>query len=74
MSGSSSSSPVMARCTQSVGVPSTRMNPSGISVARMGLSRVRELLAPLRSRSGATTVTRPTWPSDWASMRMPGAW
>ena len=56
-SGSRSKSPVMARWTQSVGVPFTRMEPRSVRIARRGMSSVKELLAPLRSRSGATTAT-----------------
>src|ERR1700754_730774 len=41
--------------------------------ARMGASRVSELLAPERSRSGATTVTVPNSARRSASTWMPGA-
>ncbi len=50
--------PDSARCTQSVGVPATLQIPlSRRLTARIGWSSVSELLAPERSRSGATTVT-----------------
>src|SRR6185436_6142784 len=38
-----------------------------------GRSSVREFEAPERSRSGATTVTSPSWRSASASRVMPGA-
>ena len=56
MSGSSSSRPVTARCTQSVGVPLTNRKPFGARRTVSGRSSVSEFDAPLRSRSGATTV------------------
>ena len=49
-----------------------RMPPS-MRVARMGLSRVRELLAPLRFRSGATMVTSPMLDSSRARATIPRA-
>ena len=57
MSCSKSNRPEIARCTQSVGVPGTKYTPGSASNTRSGTSRVRELLAPLLLRSGATTVT-----------------
>src|SRR6266702_3075105 len=57
MSGNSSRSPVTARWTQSVGVPLTNRKPFPDLRTESGRSRVRELEAPLRSRSGATTMT-----------------
>ena len=56
ISGSASRSPVTARCTQSVGVPLTKRKPFGAVRTVNGRSRVSEFDAPLRSRSGATTV------------------
>ena len=57
MSCSSSNRPEIARCTQSVGVPlSTKYLRSPNGSTRSGTSSVSELLAPLRLRSGATTV------------------
>ena len=56
MSGSQSSRPVTARCTQSVGVPLTNRKPLGARRTVSGRSSVSEFDAPLRSRSGATTV------------------
>ncbi len=63
----------MARCTQSVGVPGTKWTPGSDSNTRSGTSRVSELLAPLRLRSGATTVTSASVASASRSMRMPAA-
>jgi len=73
MSGSSSSRPVTARCTQSVGVPLTYRKPFGARRTDSGRSSVSELDAPERSRSGATTVTSPIWRRASASSVMPGA-
>ena len=57
MSCSSSNRPEIARCTQSVGVPlRTKYLRSPNGSTRSGMSSVSELLAPLRLRSGATTV------------------
>ena len=50
MSGSRSNRPVMARWTQSVGVPSTLWKPLSWRVTYSGFLRLSELLAPLRSR------------------------
>ena len=57
MSGSASRSPVTARWTQSVGVPLTKRKPFGAVRTVSGRSSVSEFDAPLRSRSGATTVS-----------------
>ena len=56
MSGSSGNSPVMAMCTQSVGVPEQyqRFLPSFVTLS--GSNSVSELLAPLWFRSGATSM------------------
>ena len=59
MSGSKGNSPETARCTQSVGVPCTKYTSGSAWLTRSGNSSVRELLAPLRLRSGATTVRSP---------------
>src|SRR5256885_1068936 len=72
-SGTKSSSPVTARCTQSVGVPLTKKKPLGARRTESGRSSVSELEAPERSRSGATTVTSPRLFSASASSVMPGA-
>jgi hypothetical protein len=45
----------------------------GRARSESGRSSVSELLAPLRSRSGATTVTSPSVPSASASAEIPGA-
>ncbi len=60
MSNSKSNAPEIARCTQSVGVPATQYTPGSAWCRRSGTSSVRELPAPLRLRSGATTVTSPS--------------
>src|SRR5882672_4893907 len=73
MSGISSSSPVTARCTQSVGVPLTKRKPLADSRTVSGRSSVRELEAPLWSRSGATTVIVPRSASVLARIASPGA-
>jgi len=72
-SGVKSSSPVTAMCTQSVGVPLTEKKPLGARRTVSGRSSVSELEAPERSRSGATTVTSPSWASASASSVIPGA-
>src|SRR4030081_420815 len=72
-SGVKSSSPVTAIWTQSVGVPLTKKKPFGALRTERGRSSVSELEAPGRSRSGATTVTSPSWRSASASSVMPGA-
>src|SRR6185436_5669328 len=72
-SGVKSSSPVTAMWTQSVGVPLTEKYPFGARRTVSGRSRVRELEAPERSLSGATTVTSPSWRRASASSVMPGA-
>ena len=59
MSGSNGNSPETARCTQSVGVPSMKYTSASAWPTRSGNSSVSELLAPLRFRSGATTVRSP---------------
>ena len=46
----------------------------GPTLARIGRSRVREFDAPLRSRSGATTVTSANEPSVSASADRPRDW
>src|SRR5215471_276656 len=72
-SGSQSRSPVTARCTQSVGVPLTNRKPLGARRTVSGRSRVSEFDAPLRSRSGATTVIS-AWGARSAARRSrPGA-
>src|SRR5882672_3960970 len=73
MSGISSSRPVTARCTQSVGVPFTKRKPFADSRTERGRSSVRELDAPLWSRSGATTVIEPTSARVFARIARPGA-
>src|SRR6266496_857106 len=73
MSGSSSRSPVTARWTQSVGVPFTNRKPFADLRTESGRSRVSELEAPLRSRSGATTVMLARSASVSARIAMPGA-
>src|SRR6266853_5130132 len=73
ISGISSSNPVTARCTQSVGVPFTNRKPFAEVRTESGRSRVSELEAPLRSRSGATTVTLARSESASARTAMPGA-
>ena len=73
MSGSSSSSPVTARCTQSVGVPLTNRKPFGARRTDSGRSSVSEFDAPLRSRSGATTVISACGASAAARCSRPGA-
>jgi hypothetical protein len=73
MSGSSCNNPVIAKCTQSVGVPSILMKPLSVWLTRKGLSKVSELLAPLRFRSGATTVSRARCPSAFAKAISPWA-
>src|SRR2546423_4176221 len=73
ISGISSSNPVTARCTQSVGVPLTNRKPFAEVRTESGRSRVSELEAPLRSRSGATTVTLARSESASARTAMPGA-
>src|SRR5712692_6638462 len=73
MSGSSSRSPVTARWTQSVGVPFTNWKPFTDLRTESGRSRVSELEAPLRSRSGATTVMLARPESVSARIAMPGA-
>ena len=73
MSGSVSSSPVTARCTQSVGVPLTNRKPFGARRTVSGRSSVSEFDAPLRSRSGATTVISASGASAAASRSSPGA-
>src|SRR4051812_9508174 len=72
-SGVKSRRPVTAMCTQSVGVPFTKKKPFGARRTESGRSRVSELEAPERSRSGATTVTSPRLFSASASSVMPGA-
>src|SRR4051812_42354614 len=72
-SGVKSRRPVTAMCTQSVGVPFTKKKPFGARRTESGRSSVSELEAPERSRSGATTVTSPSWRSASASSVMPGA-
>ena len=64
----------MARCTQSVGVPSTQITSGASWRTLNGASRVRELLAPLRLRSGATTVTVAKPLRASARQRKPSAW
>ncbi len=59
--------PVIATCTQSVGVPYTFHVVSSTCITRIGASSVSELLAPLRSRSGATTRT--SWPASRRPLR-----
>src|SRR5882672_2821774 len=73
MSGMSSSRPVTARCTQSVGVPFTKRKPFADSRTESGRSSVRELDAPLWSRSGATTVIEPKSARVFARIARPGA-
>src|SRR5712692_1853389 len=73
MSGISSSNPVTARWTQSVGVPFTNWKPFTDLRTESGRSRVSELEAPLRSRSGATTVMLARPESVSARIAMPGA-
>src|SRR6266702_360427 len=73
MPGSSSRSPVTARWTQSVGVPLTNRKPFPDLRTESGRSRVSELEAPLRSRSGATTMTSARGASASARIAMPGA-
>jgi hypothetical protein len=65
--------PVTARCTQSVGVPFTNRNPLGARRTVSGRSSVSEFDAPLRSRSGATTVICACGRSAAASCSSPGA-
>ena len=61
MSNSCSNRPVIARCTQSVGVPlMTYQVSSSTRCTRSGTSSVSEWLAPLQLRSGATTVSGAT--------------
>jgi hypothetical protein len=64
---------VIAICTQSVGVPSTKKNPFGARRARSGVASVNELLAPLRLRSGATTVMSANSLTAVAKHPRPGA-
>ena len=74
MSCSSSNRPEIARCTQSVGVPlSTKYLRSPNGSTRSGTSSVSELLAPLRLRSGATTVISASWASASLSAGALGA-
>ncbi|EKD72994.1 MAG: hypothetical protein ACD_45C00486G0006 [uncultured bacterium] len=73
ISGVSFKSPVTAKCTQSVGVPLTLINPFSAVVMRKGLSSVSELLAPLRLRSGATTVISAISLNFLAKIPSPGA-
>src|SRR2546421_1122592 len=73
MSGISSSNPVTARWTQSVGVPFTNRKPFADVRTESGRSRVSGLEAPLRSRSGATTVTFARPESASARTAIPGA-
>src|SRR5712691_4624270 len=73
MSGISSSNPVTARWTQSVGVPFTNWKPFADLRTESGRSRVSELEAPLRSRSGATTVMLARPESASARIAIPGA-
>ena len=55
ISGGLGNNPVIATCTQSVGVPSTLIISFSKYLTRNGTVNVKELLAPLRLRSGATT-------------------
>ena len=48
--GAGSGRPVTAKCTQSVGVPSTQMQPLSAVRERMGALGVSELLAPVAVR------------------------
>ena len=73
MSKSKSNRPETARCTQSVGVPVTTCTPGSDWVTRSGTSSVSELLAPLRLRSGATTVTSATVARAARSRAIPSA-
>src|SRR3990167_1905216 len=73
ISGNSFNNPVTPRCTQSVGVPLTLKNPVAVVTTRKGLSKVNELLAPLRLRSGATTVTSANSLNAVAKLVKPGA-
>src|SRR6266581_3994408 len=73
MSGISSSNPVTARWTQSVGVPFTNWKPFADLRTESGRSKVSELEEPLRSRSGATTVMLARPESASARIAMPGA-
>src|SRR5687767_5863443 len=72
-SGSCGSKPVTAMCTQSVGVPLTKKKPFCALRTLSGRSRVSEFDEPLRSRSGATTVTSARGASTSASSIRPGA-
>ncbi len=71
---SPSNSPETARWTQSVGVPLTTRNlRSSKGSTRSGMSSVSELLAPLRLRSGATTVMSASGASASPRARRPSA-
>src|SRR3954469_14420150 len=72
-SGRSGMSACSASMTQSVGVPSICQAPSGRRVGRSGRCKVSECEVPLCSRSGATTVTVPTFRHASASKAIPGA-
>ena len=73
MSGWCSRNPVTARCTQSVGVPLTYEKPFAARRTISGRSSVSELDAPLRSRSGATTMISPNGARCSARVARPGA-
>ncbi|EKD54942.1 MAG: hypothetical protein ACD_60C00032G0026 [uncultured bacterium] len=73
ISGISFNNPVTAKCTQSVGVPLTLIKPFSDVDVRSGLSNVSELLAPLRLRSGATTVISAISFNVFAKKPNPGA-
>ena len=71
-SGLWSSRPVTATCTQSVGVPFRYRKPLAATRTDSGRSSVSEFDAPLRSRSGAMTVTSPNSRATSASASIPG--
>ena len=73
MSGSLSSKPVTPKWTQSVGVPSTRYQFEATFDALMGVCKVNELLAALRSKCGATTVISAILANSSAKYLIPGA-
>src|SRR5579883_1079432 len=65
---------LMARSTQSVGVPSTAKRRGLILRMRSGRRSVSEWLAPLCSCSGATTQTSgQSWRATFSRRRSPGA-